>query len=67
VPGRQLVDPRRLDRAAQRADADACHRAPREREADHEQRLLLIDVDVVQVERRDGRHQHRRAGQRKRE
>ena len=42
-------------------------RAPTHREADHEQGLVLVDVDGVQVQQHEQGHQRRRDGERDRE
>ncbi len=41
--------------------------APGERERDHQRRLFLVDIDIVQVQRCEQRNEHGSAGEGERE
>ena len=57
MPPQQLYQLWERQHVRKQGDHDARRGAPGERECDHERRLVLVDVDVVQVERHYERHE----------
>ena len=67
VAGGRLGEVGCAERMAEQRDHDPGGGAPGERERDHQRRLFLVDVDVVQVQRREYRNERGGAGESERE